>query len=439
MNGAAVLLPAEYVPTVRNHTMVDIFESDVPRWLMDESGTHSPSEQVTPWGIHRVQAFQVPDVSNNSITTCIIDSGYDGAHEDLWHDSRVSGETPWNTDGCRHGTHVAGTVSAINNNIGVVGVGNSLPLYIVKVFGDDCAWTYASDVIAAAQQCQSQGAKVISMSLGCSNRFPSLCKSQAEETGFQTLYDDGVLSIAAAGNAGNTYFSYPASYPSVVSVAASASDDTIASFSQRNNQVELAAPGVAVESTVPMGTGQRDSVTVNNKAYSTLSMDGSALGSVSGTIVDCGLASTPCTGAQGGICLIQRGTNTFVEKADNCAAGGGLGALIYNNVNGDFAGSVDGMADPNLLVFSMSMADGQEISKLTSPQGSISAVVANYGYLDGTSMATPHVSGLPYNTDNIAITLCAFMPTARVSAYESVRSQRVELVMYAYEPMCIYY
>ena len=76
-------------------------------------------------------------------------------------------------------------------------------------------------------------------------------KSRFEETAFKDAYNAGVLSVAAAGNGGNTSYSYPASYSSVVSVAAVDSNKVVADFSQKNSQVELAAPGVSVLSTVP--------------------------------------------------------------------------------------------------------------------------------------------------------------------------------------------
>ena len=60
-----------------------------------------------------------------------------------------------------------------------------------------------------------------------------------------------MLSIAAAGNGGSTKVSYPAGYASVVSVAAVDATEALATFSQRNADVELAAPGVSVLSTVP--------------------------------------------------------------------------------------------------------------------------------------------------------------------------------------------
>ncbi|MCP4496903.1 MAG: S8 family serine peptidase, partial [Phycisphaeraceae bacterium] len=63
----------------------------------------------------------------------------------------------------------------------------------------------------------------------------------------------GVLPIAAAGNSGGTNLGYPASYDAVVSVAAVDSSEELASFSTRNDQVEIAAPGVSILSTVING------------------------------------------------------------------------------------------------------------------------------------------------------------------------------------------
>ena len=73
--------------------------------------------------------------------------------------------------------------------------------------------------------------------------------SSAEQAAFDSAFSQGVLSIAAAGNSGDSSFSYPASYNSVMSVAAVDSSGNKANFSQFNSQVEIAAPGVGVNST----------------------------------------------------------------------------------------------------------------------------------------------------------------------------------------------
>jgi hypothetical protein len=104
-------------------------------------------------------------------------------------------------------------------------------------------------------------------------------RARRKITPSRTHYNNGILSIAAAGNAGNTAKSYPASYASVISVAAVDSAGVVASFSQKNDAVELAAPGVAVRSTVPMGTGtNEESLSVDGATYEAIALDGSSKG-----------------------------------------------------------------------------------------------------------------------------------------------------------------
>ena len=243
-NLISVELTPEQLLKVKANPQVALVEVDPIRYLQAES---------TPYGIEIVKALQVPDnlVSNRKV--CILDTGYTLNHPDLIN-SGVTGDDGygnndtgnWYEDGNGHGTHVAGTIAAVGgNNQGVVGVNRNgqLKLHIVKVFNNAGNWAYGSDLIAAINQCKAAGANVTSMSLGGSGQ------STAERTAFEQSYAAGMLHIAAAGNAGNSTLSYPASYDAVVSVAAVDSNSAKASFSQYNNQVEIAAPGVGVNST----------------------------------------------------------------------------------------------------------------------------------------------------------------------------------------------
>ena len=217
------------------------------------------SEQTVPYGIDLIESHtpQLDPSSSESKTVCIIDTGYDTTHSDLPSDSSVvTGEAQpstglWNRPGNDHGTHVAGTVAAIDNDIGVVGVNRSpnLKLHIVKAFNDSGRWTRSSSVVRAVESCINAGADVLNMSFG--GGFPTTLERQV----FQRALDLNIIPVAAAGNGGFGDFLvgqpyYPASYPEVLSVAAVDSTKSRAFFSQVNDQVELAAPGVGVISTI---------------------------------------------------------------------------------------------------------------------------------------------------------------------------------------------
>jgi thermitase len=183
----------------------------------------------------------------------IIDTGIDGVHPDLagkrvgCATSFTAGTTIQNgvcTDDNGHGTHVAGTISANTNNAqGVAGVAFNSPLVICKALATPAGTGLTSDIANCLNWTSQQaGVKVISMSLGGG-------ESATLRTAVQQAAARGVLMIAAAGNDGDATLNYPAAYPEVVSVAATDHDDQRASFSNANSDVEIAAPGDAVQST----------------------------------------------------------------------------------------------------------------------------------------------------------------------------------------------
>jgi subtilisin family serine protease len=393
MNASAVELPTAAVAALSKNPAVEFVEEDVQR---------APMAQTMPYGITQVQADQVwAQATGANRKICIIDSGLYAAHEDHQSGKTITGyPAGWNTDKCHHGTHVAGSIAAVNNSVGVVGVlPNGVNLHIVKVFGDDCSWTYSSTLADAANRCVSAGANVISMSLGGGT------KSRTEETAFNNAWNNGVLSVAAAGNGGNTQLSYPASYPVVMSVAAVDSNKVKATFSQYNSAVDISAPGVGVLSTV--GAVDANTITVAGATYSGGYIDGAArTAGVTGTLVDGGICDT--VGAWAGkVVLCQRGTISFADKVNNAKLGGGIAAVLYNNVSGGFAGTLNGTS--TIPAIALSLEDGNAI-KAAGGVGQSSTVTSQktepasgYEFYDGTSMATPHVSAVAaliwsYNT-----------------------------------------
>jgi subtilisin family serine protease len=398
MNAVAVEVPTAALAGLARNPNVEYVEEDGKRWPLalatPSTGTPYATGQLVPYGIKMVQADQLSDELAGNRKVCIIDSGYDGAHEDLGS-ANVTGEYDsgtqwWYTDENGHGTHVAGTIAAVNNaGTGVVGVApnNQLKLHIVKVFGAD-GWAYSSSLVTATNKCKAAGAHVISMSLGgpTSNR--------TEQRAFDALLAGGILPIAAAGNDGNTRTSYPAGYASVVSVAAVNENSQLASFSQRNKDVEISGPGVAVLSTVPMGTGRASSLSVGGTPYEAGGMDGSPTGSRTAPLADFGLGGTAVAGSMTGkVCLIQRGTYDFATKVGNCQASGGVAAVIYNNVAGIFGGTL-GTTATNIPSVTASDTAGAAMKSQLGQSATVAVGPSNYAYFDGTSMATPHVSAV---------------------------------------------
>jgi serine protease len=262
----------------------------------------------------------------------------------------------------------------------------------VRVFGEDGGWAYSSSIVAAAMKCRDAGANIISMSLGGGDG------SRMEKRAFETLLNDNnILLVAAAGNDGTNALSFPASYDSVMSVGALDDKRVVADISQRNAQVDISAPGVAVDSAVMMGTGFEASITTAEGAsYDATNMEGSEAKDLQAELVDCGIGDTICAGAEGKICLIQRGEIVFAIKVENCLNGGGIGAIVYNHEVGIYSGTLGEDWTVNTTAYGVSDETGSELLGLvgTDTVVTFTGTVTNYGSKDGTSMATPHVSGV---------------------------------------------
>lgn len=413
-----VSMPAAALNGIRRNPFVLDVEEDAKRYPIEPvklnlsglfSNTTDANGQTVPWGIDAVQARDVWDANRDAVVdagaptgagvkVCIIDSGYYAGHNDLMDNVTGLSQVDDNylRDGLGHGSHVAGTISALNNMEGVVGVTpGAVSFHIVKVFADDGSWVAnASNLTAAIYNCRDNGAKVISMSLGGAN------SNRKEQKAFDSLYSAGILHVAAAGNEQLETpgaLSYPASYSSVISVAAVDSDLNIADFSLQNSAVELAAPGVGVLSSVPWMESTK--VTVDGNDYRASLIEFASTTTRSGALVDGGL----CTAAgawSGKVVLCQRGDISFYDKVMNVQNSGGVAAVIYNNAPGIFSGTLGEGASSTIIAVSMSQEDGQYL--IANKLGATATVAYSppalcptcYEAWDGTSMATPHVSAV---------------------------------------------
>lgn len=216
-----------------------------------DPGTGGEGSQETPYGILRVNG--IADYSGTNVAF-VVDSGVDLDHPDLNVDASrafnafTSGKDGRSADdGNGHGTHVAGTIAALNNGFGVIGVAPGATIIPVKVLDSRGSGSY-SGVIAGVDYVGANGnnGDVANLSLGGP-------VSQALDDAILAASQNGIKFALAAGNESNdANNSSPARVNgnNIVTISAMDSNDRWASFSNFGNPpVDFAAPGVAVKST----------------------------------------------------------------------------------------------------------------------------------------------------------------------------------------------
>ena len=188
-----------------------------------------------------------------AVRVAVIDTGIDLDHPDLFenikgHINIIKPKKSGDDDG-GHGTHVAGIVAAADNAIGVIGVGPEIDLYAVKIL-DKKGRGRLSDLIDALDWCMDNDIQVVNLSLG------SLQDNSSFHEAVMSAYQAGITLIAAAGNYGQTggVISYPARYPETIAVSSVDQFGNLDPFSSRGAEIDLAAPGVEVRSTLNDGS-----------------------------------------------------------------------------------------------------------------------------------------------------------------------------------------
>ncbi|MDQ4084481.1 MAG: S8 family serine peptidase [Actinomycetota bacterium] len=238
--------------------------------------------QRMPTGINRANAERSPRAGINgrdrrvNVDVAVIDTGVDLDHPDLNVYRRGSKDCSATGVGANdqngHGTHVAGTIGALDNRTGVVGMAPGARIWPVRVFGRSGAGSLA-EVICGVDYVTAHAGQieVANMSLSSvGGRDDGKCGNEVGDPLHQAICASvaaGVTYVVAAGNWGrDAALSSPSSYDEVITVSALADfngrpgggaratcrpdrDDTFADFSNYGADVDLVAPGVCIRST----------------------------------------------------------------------------------------------------------------------------------------------------------------------------------------------
>lgn len=399
--------------TIRGKKGFKKMEKDLKRFPMgfSDSAGNPNTTQVTPYNYLQVEGEQLTLQSGQKV--CVIDSGIaretgeTGGGNTDFNFSVITGDNDsgtgdWFRDGGAHGTHVAGTIGAADNGIGIIGVAPGVPMHIIKVF-NDAGYGYSSDLAQAAELCGNAGANIINMSLGGGGA------NSTEENAFKTFVANGGLVLAAAGNDGNSVRSYPAGYKSVVMVGGVNKNDekyaasqfpsfTVTTGRGKNRTtedhdgygVEISGGGEGVLSTVPAGTGAVSSLTVDGVGVDSASSDNT--GFASGDAYFMGTAEAADSGANGKVCIIDRGNISFADKINNCGSSGGIGAVVVNNVAGEGVLYMD-VTGVTTSIPAVGAAFEDRAAIVGATTATIDSGAGDYAVFSGTSMATPTVAG----------------------------------------------
>jgi thermitase len=208
---------------------------------------------VNQWGPVAVSAPAAWDstLGDPNVVIAIVDTGVDSSHPDLA--SKIVGQYSYvgnsSKDGFGHGTHCAGiAAAATNNSVGVAGMCPNCSILSVKVL-DDQGSGYMSDVASGITYAASHGARVISLSLGGSGRSETL------HSALDYAVANNALPVCAMGNSNsNSNTPEPAYWYDCLSVIATDQNGARASFSNYGVKADVAAPGVAILSTMPTYT-----------------------------------------------------------------------------------------------------------------------------------------------------------------------------------------
>ncbi len=407
VNGFAADLTEEEASALRGADGIRSVEPVVERYASDVSRVIGG--QTLPYGISMIRATLAWNARNaTAVNVVVIDTGVDYRHPELASSFRggidyINDDAdPLDDNG--HGTHVSGTILAKNDKKGVVGVAPGMNLSAIKVL--NAQGKGSSETLIKAMQWivdkkkADGGHWVANLSLGAAE------PSDLERDAFTKAVDEGIIVVAASGNASTTATAaavqFPAAYPGVIAVGAVNEQRGITSFSCQGPELDFTAPGMEILSTVRVGTDEVSYIVNNGSALETAAVEGSKKGLFTGEFVYVGLGKegeiTPQKVA-GKIALIRRGEIPFAEKAKRAKQNGAAAVVIFNDDRPYSRWTMYSDEDPTSYTYEwpLTVALPNNLGETLASKGSGTLTVAyvfdDYGEKSGTSMAAPHVTG----------------------------------------------
>lgn len=411
-----------------------------PNWVYHALATPNDPRYPSLWGLAKISAPGAWNVTTGSaaVKVAVVDTGIASDQLDLagnvvgGYDFVQGDADPLDFNG--HGTHVAGTIGARGDNgLGVTGVNWRVSLIPVRVLDGNGSGSSANVAAGFAYAC-AQGASIVNASLGGTGYSQAMRDAIASPACANTLF------VVAAGNDGvsdDVAPHYPCNFgaapddlPNVICVAATDRNDRLASFSNYGRSVDLAAPGVDIESTWP--------------AYDTLALDSfeGGLGSwAPATSSGVSFGVSPVH-ANGSFSVTDSPAGNYADRTDSRLVGlssfsslaGRVGCRLSYNLRLDtepghdyfevlgsadgttysgsrWSGSTGGAFLP--LSTDVSQFDGSPsfvpaLRLVSDGDGVVGdggyvddlrlaclkPAAESYGTISGTSMATPHVAGV---------------------------------------------
>jgi serine protease len=387
------------------------------------ASTAATEAQSTPWGVASIHAPQVWSATRGeNVNVAVLDTGSDADHRDL----KAAYAGGYNTfqplkppvDGHRHGTHVSGIIAAADDAVGVVGVAPKVRLWAVKVLEDTGAGTNES-VVAGLEWVMEKakttpGRWVVNMSLG------SNIRSIIEEQAVRETISRNIVVVAAAGNRNLDELRYPARYSGVIAVGATTEEGTRADFSSYGVGLAVMAPGALVPSTIIKGYADSADVVRANATTVASIVLGSAYGSATARVIDCGIGEPQDFPAEvrGNIALVRRGKLVFREKARNAKEAGAAAVILQSyeeettygpswTLLSDTDPEYEGYAFP--LTVRLLYDDAEALLQSSAPV-TVTYRYSEWATLSGTSMSSPHVAG----TTALLLSLAPQMTVAQI-------------------------